>query len=951
LIVSGSTIEGMDRRRLIGRTAELQRVDAFLGAMAGGPAALILVGEAGIGKTTIWREAVARARREFMVLESQPSEQEQKLSFAGLGDLLRDLGEDVWAGLPPPQRYALDVALVVEEPGPGGPDRRTVAAGLLTLVCRAAEIGPVLVAVDDGQWLDLPTTRALAFALRRLRHEPVGLLLSVRSGPGGAAAELCEAAAVHRVDLVEVPPLGPGEIRQIVLGQTGRVVAARDLNRVVGVTGGNPFLAEEIAEFLQRHGSAPLGDPLPLPKTVTGLLGERIGALRAGARPVLLAAAVAAAPEVRRIAKALGTDGRAVEVALSDAVRAGLVSIRHDTIKFAHPLIPAVVLARAAPHEVRRAHRLLAATFENGGEMRARHLALGAESADQTIAGELDAASGGAASRGAPESAAELAELAARLTPPGQHGLFWQRKLRAAEHHLSAGDLAAARRLAEDAAGAGGSTVRARARLLLAELAWLDNNSVAAAALGERALADAAGSAPIELEAHARLAYLYRHDRRRGLAHATRAGELLDVVGPADARLRARALFGTVYNEVDLGLPLRRDVAEQALAFEARCPPARICDRVSFLLGVALVQVDDLDGARRLLERALMDAHERGDEGSLPMIHDQLFILDWLQGRWDSAGEHAAAQVRLATQAGQEVERIWGLESMALLHAHKGSLDEARRLSAAALEAAARIDDEWSVAYIQRTVGFIALSQGDSAAADAAFRVADQIAKKEGLLSLGAIRHHADHIEAVVELGDLRRARALCGRLTRRAQLAGSPWGQAAGLRSSALLAAARGDLAGAAAQADQAVAAHEAVPIPFELARALLAQGAIRRRSKQKRAARASLQRAAGIFGELGAAGWARRAEGQLARVGVRPPATRDLTEAETQAIALVRQGLTNKEVASRLFISEKTVEGTLTRAYRKLGVRRRAELLASPATQPQLERDIPLSTRPPPP
>jgi hypothetical protein len=167
----------MDRRRLIGRTAELQRVDAFLEAMAGGPAALILVGEAGIGKTTVWHEAVARARRDRMVLASEPSEQEQKLSFAGLGDLLRDLGEDVRAGLPPPQRRALDVALVVEEPGRGGPDRRTVAAGLLTLVCRAAEIGPVLVAIDDGQWLDLPTTRALAFALRRLRREPVGLLL------------------------------------------------------------------------------------------------------------------------------------------------------------------------------------------------------------------------------------------------------------------------------------------------------------------------------------------------------------------------------------------------------------------------------------------------------------------------------------------------------------------------------------------------------------------------------------------------------------------------------------------------------------------------------------------------------------------------------------------------------------------------------------------------------
>jgi DNA-binding CsgD family transcriptional regulator len=871
------------------------------------------------------------------VLACRPCEPESNLSFAGLGDLLE--GTLPAAALPASQRRALEAALRLEESEEHRIDRHSVGAGILSLLRQLSLEAPVLIAVDDCQWLDTPSARSLAFAFRRLREERVGLLLAARSRSTERAEELFTAAPEARAETVDVGPLTRDEIMRIVASRHGQPISPRELERVAGVADGNPFVALAAADALRRHGELAPGDLPSIPVDVRRLFDGALDAASDEARDALLAAALSARPTLDAIAGATRLDARRVEVVVADLARFNLARVRDRELRFEHPAVAAAVRERAEPAKLRAMHRRLAEVAPAGSEARAYHLALGAESTDAGWAREIDLAAQGAARRGAPESAAELSQLAAGITPAADERARLSRQLRAAEHHHHAGDLRSARRLAEVVFEGRDPECRARAILLLAELAWLDRNGPRAVELGERALREASGP-ELRLEAHTRLAYLCHADRERGLAHANQAVELLESVPAAGTAIRARARFAVVYNEVDLGRPLRWEIAHEAVELEAASPPPRVSERLSFLLGICLMQRDALDRARPLMEDALAAAIERGDDGSLPMIHDQLFQLEWLAGRWGDAREHVDEHLRLASQLGQEVELVWAFESRALITAHLGDLAAARTDARVALERAQALRDGSSLGYIHRTLGFIALSECDARAADSAFSAADEIAEHEGLRSVGGLRHHADHIEALVELGEVDRAAGLLARLSDRARDEGSPWGAAAASRCRALVAAARGNLEAAAVAIDDALAACDAVPIPFELGRTLLAQGMIHRRRKQKRRAGAALRRASQIFETLGARGWAARAERERARVGVRPPAPETLTESERRVVDLVRRGLANREVAAQLFISEKTVEGVLTRAYRKMGVRGRAELMAvrepAAATEP---------------
>ena len=896
----------------------------MLDAVASGPAVLLLVGEAGIGKTAVWREAVERARSCYRVLECRPCQPEANLSFAGLGDLLQ--GTLDGASLSDPQRRALEAALRLGEPATHRVDKHSVGAGVLSVLRQLP--GPVVIAIDDCHWLDRPSARALAFAIRRLRNEPIGLLLSARSSGIDRVGDLLSTTGLPP-ETVDIVPLADGEIMRIVANRHGQPISPRELERVAAVSGGNPFVALAVADALKQNGALAPGDLPLIPANVGRLFDGALEALAANAQDLLLAAALAARPSVDEVARAMGVDPRGAELALDDAAGWELVQLRHGDIQFTHPLVAAAVRNRARPGAVRAMHRRLAAIAPVGSEDRGFHLALGAESTDAVAAGEIDAAARAAGERGAPESAAELYELAAGITPADELAR-WRRQLLAAEHHHQAGDLRQARRLAQAVVDVADPDRQACALLLLAELAWLDRDGAGAVALGERALQQPI-TAEVALEGHTRLAYLYRHDRRRGLGHAHEAVRLLDAVPTAGPAARARALFGIVYNEADLGLPLRWDLAKRAMHLQVADPPARVSDRISYLFAICMMQVDALDRARPLLEAALEDAIRHGDEGSLPQVHDQLFQLEWLAGRWRPASDHAAEHLRLASQLGQEVERVWALESAALIAAHRGDLERARDQAKIARELALALGDDWSMAFVHRTSGFIALSAGDSGAAAKAFALVDEITDRKGLRALGALRHQADHIEALIELGELARAAALLESLSERADIEHSPWGAAAASRSRALLEAAKGDLDAAAAHIDRAEGFCQTLPIPFEQGRTLLAQGMIERRRRQKRRAGAALRRATDIFAMLGAPVWASRAQRELARVGVRPAAPAMLTESERQVVELVRRGLANREVAAQLFISEKTVEGVLTRAYRKLGVRGRSELMAS--------------------
>ena len=200
-------------RGVFGRGRELGVVAAFLDGLRSGPSGLLLAGEAGIGKTTIWSAGVAdAAARSYLVLSSRPAEAEAKLSFAALGDLLAGVIEQVLPGLPPPQQNALRVALLLEDPVGSPPEPRAVCAAFLGVIrCLAAQ-GPVVFAVDDLQWLDGPSAVTLDYALRRLADEPVGLLASVRVAAGGPDAPPAGAGLpAGRLGHLRIGPLAPAD--------------------------------------------------------------------------------------------------------------------------------------------------------------------------------------------------------------------------------------------------------------------------------------------------------------------------------------------------------------------------------------------------------------------------------------------------------------------------------------------------------------------------------------------------------------------------------------------------------------------------------------------------------------------------------------------------------------------------------------------------------------------
>ena len=301
--------------------------------------------------------------------------------------------------------------------------------------------------------------------------------------------------------------------------------------------------------------------------------------------------------------------------------------------------------------------------------------------------------------------------------------------------------------------------------------------------------------------------------------------------------------------------------------------------------------------------------------------------MEVLTGQWSAARTHAEQQVEVGEQTGQEMEHLWGLETLASLDAR-----EAVRRSATSAEDVLRraraIGDPMTIAFALRTFGFAALSAGDPAGAAVALREVDTIADAIGVRAPSSFRHDADLVESLVQIGAYDGAEDRLDRFLRRSRRAALPSGMAAAARCRASLAAARGDLATGAEAASQAVEAFSAIDFPFDLARSWLAMAVIHRRRREKRLAKGALDEARSIFERLGARAWSTRVADEMRRLGMRPAAPLALTETERRVAELAAVGLTNPQIGARLFMSRKTVEFNLAKAYRKLDVPGRAGL-----------------------
>jgi hypothetical protein len=427
--------------QVVSREAESEVVAEFLAAVPSGPAALVVEGEAGIGKTTMWLAALERAQElGFRVLSTRAMSAESVLAYSSLAGLLHGVNDDVFAELPPPQRVAIDrVLLRVSADGPAT-DERAVTVAVLSVIERLAEDSPVLVAIDDLQWLDLPSAHIVSSVVRRLVGR-IGVLATVRTGADtdepGVSLELREP---ERVSRLRVRPLSLGALHAALSARLGRSFSRPKMLQIHEVSGGNPFYALELARAMDDE---PKRASTSLPGGLAELVRARIGSLAADARNALLAAACVPDPSVELIARATNTDADRLMEVLEQAERNGIIEIDGQHLNFAHPLLIRGVYADAVPVQRREMHRRLAEVVEEP-ELKARHLALAATTGDERTLQALDTAAELARVRGAPIAAAELLELAI-----GLGGDAPRRWIRATGHHFEAGDPARAKALLE----------------------------------------------------------------------------------------------------------------------------------------------------------------------------------------------------------------------------------------------------------------------------------------------------------------------------------------------------------------------------------------------------------------------------------------------------------------------------------------------------------------------
>jgi DNA-binding CsgD family transcriptional regulator len=907
---------------VVGRTAELTAIDEFLNALDEGPTALVLEGEPGVGKTTLVQAAVDEAeRRGARVLSFVANASEACLPYVALATLLAGVESEQMEALPPPQRDALDAALLDAGSRLPDPCLRAVATAVLSLLEALAEDQPLVIAIDGLQWLDRPSARVVEFCARRFMGR-VGLVASRRAG-ATVAGEL-RLRQPERMDVLRLAPLDTRALRQVVGQRVEQPLALSALERVNEASGGNLNYALELARALPVDGPPP--PALLLPPRLRESVESRLAGLDHELEEVLLAVAALAKPTIALVSQALGPEATRL---LDEAEDRGLVNSEGHRLRFTHPLLAIGIQARASLARLCRMHRRLSAVVPDVEE-RARHLAYAQVVPDAVPA--LDEAARNLRARGEPAAAAELLELARGL---GGHS---ELQVRAAEHHLDAGDSTRAQALLEKTIPALGSgPARAEALLLLAEIRYHDDRRLEALSLLEEAQAETDLDDWLRASIDLRLGFLLFD---LGSPHAATVPTALalaraELVG--DDALLAQALALSV--TVDYALGMRIDERRLNRALELERPDVRTTGllRPTLIASFLYLRTGRLDESRRLLVALCDGQRERGEEHDLAWTCLRLAATECWRGDLEAATRAADEAFEHLVRLEMPGGRGLALTVRAQVDAYSGRADAARR---GAAEALALLEEGGWRRVMWRPLGilcFVELSLGDHEAA-AARLPSDVlgIAAREPL-TLGGSLLCADAAEALIAVGRADEAEPLVDVLMKHGSAPGRPTARGLAARCRGLLLAEAGDLAGAERMLQRAVAAHERVPMRLEHARSLLALARVQRRRRQRTLARTALEEALAIFDAVGSPLWAEQARAELARIRPSAGAAGDLTIAEERVARLAAEGRTNREVAANLYLSPKTVEVHLSRAYRKLGIRSRAELGATMAGREQ--------------
>jgi DNA-binding CsgD family transcriptional regulator len=851
--------------------------------------------------------------------------------------LLDEVWRDAAPVLPPPQVHALELALHMREVVGPPPDRATIAVGFLNALRHLASQGPLVVAIDDIQWLDAETLAVVSFAVRRLASEPILVLACVRSEhESGGAAALETTFADGRVEHLHLRPLRAALTHELIRKRLGRTFAPSELTRIHRASRGNPFLALEIArvpETLSEWLSA--GQSLVIPPSVSEILDRRLDDLPARVQRVLEVVAITPEPTIGVVGQAAMSENDVFDL-VEGAVAASVLTWDGERLRFTHPLLAERVSERMAPPRRRKLHRMLASLIREE-ESRARHLALGTGRPRESVATVAESGAKSASERGAPAAAAELCEQAMRLTPNRMSAALHRRKFQAAVYHLTSGATVRGRTLLEELRTelpAGGE--RADVLRYLAFLAIYDRQSQLA--LIEQAVAEAAGDDVRLSRIHHGLGmwWLSRGDIVHALTNLRTALALADAIG--DRNAAALALTELLFVE-EVSAKRTPGLVDRGLAFDHEGTDFGPGYGPRLALSYVRLCEGRFSGARSLLDDLLADSTAQGNEPNRMNCLCAQAEVECRAGNWTAAIDIANEACELSLQVVGALHP-WPLFAKALALGHLGRLKDAREVAGEGLAIAENADIFQRRVEQLGVLGFLMLSEGDAVAADGILRPLVRELADRGW-AIAPLFPSGDPIEALIAVDELDSARELVDQFEAEATALASEWLTLSAKRIRGLLCAAHGDFSEAVRHFEQALALGPHDGWRFERARTFLSLGTTQRRAKQRRAARQSLESARALFEQLGAPLWAERTSAELSRISGRPARSAELTPTERRVAELVVAGRTNSETAAALFVSRHTVEGHLSRIYTKLGVRSRTELAHRLAITASLSAD----------
>ncbi|HET6633911.1 MAG TPA: AAA family ATPase [Streptomyces sp.] len=914
---------------LVGRNALVESLDACVA----GNGSAVLTGPSGIGKTALLETVSARAAaRGELVLRVAGSETERWIPYGVAGEFVDQIPAQRLDELPEQRR----LVLAGEPPTSRRPaDEEARAAWCRAwrdLLARCAEHTPVLLLVDDAQWLDTDTVDVVRSAVRRLRSRGVRAVIA-GCWPDGLACEdggNAPWSPVPDAQQFPVPPLAQTELAELFesYGLPVRVV-----NKLHADSGGNPFLALALGgaftERLPHHWR-----PAPLPQRVQAVITERLARLSPQVRETLLTAALASRPTTDLLRRA----GRAEAARdVGQAAAAGLLITEGGGIRFTPPAVGTVLAEHADAAHRAAVHTALVAVVPDAAG-RARHRALAVSGPDVELAHSLVTAAEAAARQGSYRMAAELYLLAADRSPsePAAERMEW---LVAAAESGAAWGMPDLVHRAADAVLAGDATKAQRVRVRLALLDLSGQGIGEMDDLFAAALVDADGDPALLGPLRLRMAgaAAVNGEPERGDLEAGRAIEHARAIG--DTALEGKALVQKTNTAVLRGDTGYRRYLDRALRLPEPPLDGQIHATPRFLEATCAVYEDRLDAARDDLLRMLALV-ERGSGEEVVHVLRKLAEACARLGRCQDALHFADRAIRVTEEASLSPGPAWTAGAIAELAG--GSLSRAVGYAERGAQASAQEGDMVFHAVLLHVLGVARIRSGDVRGGVQAMLRIDELGESCRYRSPLVLRRHGDLAAAWAALGEPERAREVIGAVRPRLTDTGHGGGVTAQLdRAEAAACAAEGRPDEALALLCAAADRFGALGQPLEVGHCLLEQARVERRRRRFARAHAVTAEALEIFTRCGARPWAEQARHSLSQLETgaadgRAPAAAGaaaneavrLTENEERIAVLVTEGATNQQVADRLFMSVKTIEAALTRVYRKLGIRSRAQL-----------------------